>query len=110
MREQLMAIFTTVYVGYGVRLLDETLTAKELEKRLEKNRWPEVDFLMAGDYDKDKPYLTTFMEQCELGEYKTFGMVNAEVEESWDAMLNEVMEHNGWPWQQATWFIVADQS
>lgn len=103
-----MSIWTTANVAYGVKV-PESLTSAQMEERLKGSQWGDVGFIMAGKYDEEHPYLVTFHKSADLGECEFF-IPQVEDEERWDEMLAEAMEHNGWPWQKPSWFVVAGQS
>jgi hypothetical protein len=100
----------SAYLAYGVPL-PEHLDEGHLEDALAGNRWPEVSYLMAGPYDRDKPYLVTSCFFGDLGTFKEIKEIRTGGEPlAWDRVLKSAMEANGWPVLQPSWMLIADVS
>jgi len=105
-----MGQYVSAYLTYGVPL-PEHLTARELEDALKARRHREVSYLMAGTYDRHKPYLVTACFSGEPGFFERVEGIQSDGEErAWDLALTKTLEANGWPERKPSWMLIASVS
>jgi hypothetical protein len=72
----------------------------------------DVDWLLAGDYDDNKLFLTTYMESLEPGQYRRVNPFTLRQGESgWKHNLRMVADEIGMPLlEEPAWFCIPDLS
>lgn len=72
----------------------------------------DVNFLMAGDHDRDKMFLTTFCKQVEYGTYERVNPFSLGSEENeWKFQLQMVADQIGMELlEEPAWFVIPDVS
>jgi hypothetical protein len=112
-------MYHTSYFGFGALIAENAYEDIELVEKFEYEgeyngllkSW-NVGWLMAGHYDRDKLFLTTFCESVDLGDYKqvdpTVEHIHAAV---WTDSLKRVSRAIGRPLLETPgWFFIPDLS
>jgi hypothetical protein len=111
-------MFHSTYFAYGVNVSTTEPAWAEAE-RLDKaltplaDRCPDVGYLTAGDYDRDRVFLTTQCDEVDLGDYKhvTPETVTPEQLADWDRQLAVAVAELGYADSTpAGWLCVPDLS
>ena len=114
-RETLMG-HATAWVGFGF-LVPEELTGEEMERRLDRKRWPEVSYLAAAGDGHTKTYAVTYAKSAPPGEMVRFSPPHEYWEDRRTEELVEFAKVNGWLAPGGTsfdlnvgWFLIAGAS
>jgi hypothetical protein len=114
-----MGYYYSTYVAFGSLVEEDTCKAMDLHERLEYlgdlnpilNRYDGVGFLLAGNYDNDKLFLTTECISVALGrtirlDFSTFPEEDLE---EWSRTLKQASEALGIPLlHEPCWFVIPD--
>lgn len=106
-----MGYYQSAYVAFGAELAGEAYPLwhrMEEDHEFDFSRYPELGHLLAGPYDNDFLFLTTFCEEAELGEYKRI-LWDADQEADWSRQIRYFAEENGLTLAGPPgWFVVSD--
>jgi len=107
-----MGMYHSSYLAYGFQIPDTD--PEELEEALKGQRdTHRVGYLHAGDYDRDKTFLTTECHSVDLGDFKVITADSFQRYEipAWNAALHEAavkLGHSEHP--EPGWLLVPDLS
>lgn len=110
-----MSIDYTTYFAYGAKITDRY--EPELMETMEGPLWERlqhlrVNFLWAGDYDRDSLYLTTYCKEVKPGEIRRLSIFDLETDAlGWDFALRRattLLKVD--PMESPAWFIMHDVS
>ena len=113
-----MGMYHTTYFAFGGKIADNAFEHMDLVEKFEPEgefhavlSSYDVGYLIAGDYDRDKLFLTTACESVDLGKYMRVSPDVHGVEADWTHNLQMVADEIGVELlENPAWFVVLDLS
>lgn len=112
-----MSMSHSTYFAFGAKVADNAYTV-DWEQFEYGGIWHptlvayDVSYLMAGNYDQDKMFFTTYCKRVDLGDYERVNPFELETQAlGWDYNLRRVADETGTELlEDPAWFCIPDMA